>query len=58
MGHNMTLFFAHGHSTQILCRGYTQDTHEASKKWYAYERKSRDVGEISPSSSSATKQRL
>ena len=46
MGHNTTLFFAHGHSTQICCRGYTHDTNEAVQKWYAYERKSRDLGEI------------
>ena len=38
MGHNTTLFFAHGHSIQICCRGYTQDTNEAFQKWYAYER--------------------
>ena len=45
MGHNETLFFAHGHSTHNCCRGYTQDTHEAVKKWYVYERKLRDLGE-------------
>ena len=58
MGHNTTLFFAHSHSTQICCRGYTQDTDEVIKKWYAYKQKSRDLDESSPSSSSTTKYRL
>ena len=55
MGHNRTFFFAHSHSTQICCKGYTQDANEEVKKWYAYERKSRDLCEISPSSASAMK---
>ena len=50
MGHKTTLFFAHGHSTRICFIGYGQDTNEAVEKWYAYERKLRDLDEISPSS--------